>query len=176
MSVLTAPLLIAGLALSADAPPSGKYWVYFGTYTSKDGSKGIYRSELDVKTGKLTDPEFAAEVGSPSFVNFSPDGKYLYVSCFASDEVQQWDVSDLKGPKLTSTLKPGEQPNMLHLTHDGQRMYITNSLLSTMDRTDRCWVRLARVGPDGLTLDKKFDVDLTKFPTGPARGHDMLLH
>jgi hypothetical protein len=44
-----------------------------------------------------------------------------------------------------------------------------------MDRSGKFWVRLARVGPDGLTLDGKFDVDLTNFPTGPARGHDMLL-
>jgi selenium-binding protein 1 len=134
-------------------------WVWEG-----DG-KGTYGARKLCETGKL-----------PADLSQSPDGKYLYVSCFASDVVQQWDVSDLKKPKLTSTLQPGEQPNMLHLTHDGKRMYITNSLLSTMDRTDKCWVRLARVGPDGLTLDKKFDVDLTKFPTGPARGHDMLLH
>ena len=133
-------------------------WVWEG-----DG-QGAYSSRKLLATGKL-----------PADLSQSPDGKYLYVSCFMSDEVQQWDVSDLKAPKLTSTLKPGEQPNMMHLTHDGKRMYLTNSLLSTMDRTDRCWVRLARVGPDGLTLDKKFDVDLTKFPTGPARGHDMLL-
>jgi len=134
-------------------------WVWEG-----DG-KGTYGARKLCETGKL-----------PVDLSQSPDGKYLYVSCFASDEVQQWDVSDLKKPKLTWTLKPGEQPNMLHLTHDGKRMYITNSLLSTMDRSDKFWVRLARVGPDGLTLDKKFDVDLTKFRTGPARGHDMLLH
>jgi selenium-binding protein 1 len=134
-------------------------WVWEG-----DG-KGSYTTRKLCATGKM-----------PADLSQSPDGKYLYVSCFMSDEVQQWDVSDLKNPKLTSTLKPGEQPNMLHLTHDGQRMYITNSLLSTMDRSDKFWVKLARVGPDGLTLDKKFDVDLTKFRTGPARGHDMLLY
>ena len=133
-------------------------WVWEG-----DG-QGAYGARKLCETGKF-----------PVDLSQSPDGKYLYVSCFLSDEVQQWDVSDLKGPKLTSTLKPGEQPNMLHLTHDGKRMYITNSLLSTMDHSDKFWVRLARVGPGGLTLDKKFDVDLTKFPTGPARGHDMLL-
>ena len=93
-----------------------------------------------------------------------------------SDEIQQWDVSDLKKPKLTSTLKPGVQPNMMHVTGDGKRMYITNSLLSTMDRSDKFWVRLAHVRPDGMKLDKMFDVDLTKFKTGPARGHDMLLN
>ena len=133
-------------------------WVWEG-----DGH-GAYGARKLCETGKF-----------PVDLSQSPDGQYLYVSCFMSDEVQQWDVSDLKKPKLTSTLKPGEQPNMLHLTHDGKRMYITNSLLSTMDHSDKFWVRLARVGPGGLTLDKKFDVDLTKFPTGPARGHDMLL-
>ena len=133
-------------------------WVWEG-----DG-RGAYNARKLCDTGKF-----------PVDLSQSPDGKYLYVSCFMSDEVQQWDVSDPKTPKLTSTLKPGEQPNMLHLTHDGKRMYITNSLLSTMDHSDKFWVRLARVGPGGLSLDKKFDVDLTKFPTGPARGHDMLL-
>ena len=65
-----------------------------------------------------------------------------------SDEIQQWDVSDLKSPKLHSTLRPGKQPNMMHVTGDGKRMYITNSLLSTMDRrrtSSGCgWRRSAR--------------------------------
>lgn len=56
-------LLASGAAVSADDS-----WVYFGTYTSKDGSKGIYRSRLDAKTGKLTKPELAAEMESPSFL------------------------------------------------------------------------------------------------------------
>jgi selenium-binding protein 1 len=112
----------------------------------------------------------------PVDLSQSPDGHYLFVSCFASDEVQQWDVSDLKNPKLFSTVKPGVEPNMLHLTGDGQRMFVSNSLLSTMDRSEDFWVRLIRVGPDGMKMDPKFNIDLTKFKTGPARGHDMLLY
>jgi methanethiol oxidase len=112
----------------------------------------------------------------PADLSQSPDGRFLFVSCFAGDEVQQWDVSDLKNPKLFSTVKPGEQPNMLHLTGDGKRMYVTNSLLSTMDRSEDFWVRLIRIGPDGMKMDPKFKVDLTKLKTGPARGHDMLLY
>jgi hypothetical protein len=50
------------LATAADEPAPAAYWVYFGTYTAKDGSKGIYRSKLDVKTGKLSEAELAAEV------------------------------------------------------------------------------------------------------------------
>ena len=106
----------------------------------------------------------------------SPDDRYLFVSCFASDEIQQWDVSDLKAPKLTSTIKPGVQPNMMHVTGDGQRMYITNSLLSTMDRSDQCWVKLARVKRGTMTLEETFFVDLTKLPSGAVRGHDILLN
>jgi selenium-binding protein 1 len=77
---------------------------------------------------------------------------------------------------MVSKINPGTQPNMMHLTGDGKRMYISNSLLSTIDRPADFWVKLAHVGPKGLELDPAFKVDLTKFKTGPARGHDMLLY
>src|SRR6185312_10542398 len=58
---------------------AGTYWVYFGTYTNeKSGSKGIYRSKMDAKTGKLSEPEVAAEMGSPSFIAIHPNNKFLY--------------------------------------------------------------------------------------------------
>ncbi len=112
----------------------------------------------------------------PADLRQSPDDRFLYVSCFVSNEIQQWDVSDLKNPKLTSTVMPGVQPNMMHVTGDGRRMYVTNSLLSTLDRSNNFWVRLVHIGPDGMKMDPFFNVDLTKFRTGPARGHDMLLN
>ncbi len=37
-------------------------------------------------------------------------------------------------------------------------------------------IKLAAVGSDGMKLVPDFDVDLNNFPTGPARGHDMLLN
>jgi selenium-binding protein 1 len=131
-----------------------------------EGDKaGHYTTRKLCSTGKL-----------PADLRQSPDDRFLYVSCFGSNEVQQWDVSDLKNPRLTSTITPGVQPNMMHVTGDGKRMYLTNSLLSTMDRSTNFWVRLAHVGPDGMKLDPFFNVDLTKLPTGPARGHDMLMY
>lgn len=86
------PIFLASLALGlalfsmpsplvgADLPPSGKYWVFLGTYTGKGDkeSKGIYRCELDAKTGKLTQPELAAEVANPSFLTLSDAGTHLY--------------------------------------------------------------------------------------------------
>jgi selenium-binding protein 1 len=134
-------------------------WLWEGT------ADGKYESRKLCDTGKL-----------PVDLRQSPDDRFLYVSCFGGNEIQQWDVSDLKKPKLTSTVHPGVQPNMMHVTGDGKRMYITNSLLSTLDRSENFWVRLAHIGPDGIKMDPFFNVDLTKFKSGPARGHDMLLY
>jgi methanethiol oxidase len=134
-------------------------WVWEGN------NDGQYTARKLCATGKL-----------PADLRESPDGRFLYVSCFFSNEIQQWDVSDLKSPKLASTVVPGVQPNMMHVTGDGKRMYITNSLLSTLDHSGNFWVRLAHIGPDGIKMDPFFNVDLTKLKTGPARGHDMLLY
>ena len=60
---------------AADAP--GKLRVYFGTYTGKE-SKGIYVSEMDLKSGTLTEPQLAAETVNPAFLAVHPTKKYLY--------------------------------------------------------------------------------------------------
>lgn len=134
-------------------------WVWEG---QPDGS---YQTRKLCDTGKL-----------PADLRQSPDDRFLYVSCFLSNEIQQWDVSDLKNPRLTSTIVPGVQPNMMHVTGDGKRMYISNSLLSTLDHAGTFWVRLAHIGPDGIKMDPFFNIDLMHLPTGPARAHDMLLY
>jgi selenium-binding protein 1 len=143
------------------------------TNCALDNSIWLWEADKD---GKYTTRKLCDTGKLPADLRQSPDDRFLYVSCFVSDEIQQWDVRDLKKPKLVSTIKPGDQPNMMHVTGDGKRMYITNSLLSTMDRSDKFWVKLARLTPEGMKLDDKFFVDLTKFKTGPARGHDMLLY
>ena len=66
--------LVAQMATAADS-----YWVYFGGYTGgKSGGKGIMVASMDAKTGRLTKPEVAVEVGSPSFLAIAPSGKTLY--------------------------------------------------------------------------------------------------
>ena len=85
-------------------------------------------------------------------------------------------MTDPERPKLFSSVSPGVQPNMMHVTGDGKRMYVSNSLLSTLDHAGRFWVRLVHVGVDGMKVDPFFNVDLNKLPTGPARGHDMLIN
>jgi hypothetical protein len=66
--------------------------------------------------------------------------------------------------------------HMMHTSFDGRRMYVRNSLLSTLDHAEWFWVRLIHVDPDGMKVDPFFNIDLNKFPTGPARGHDMLVN
>ncbi len=73
--------MLSTLALitSAATAPAENFLVYFGTYTNAL-SHGIYVSRLDVATGKLSAPELAAATPSPSFLNLSPDGKFLYAA------------------------------------------------------------------------------------------------
>ena len=74
-----ATIWLCASAGRADEPASGakKLWVYVGTYTNAK-SKGIYRGELDLKTGQLTNVELAIETPSPSFLAIHPGGQYLY--------------------------------------------------------------------------------------------------
>ncbi len=56
---------------------AGMPFVYFGTYTGPK-SKGIYVARLDMPTGKLTAPELAGEIISPSFLGVHPNRRFLY--------------------------------------------------------------------------------------------------
>jgi 6-phosphogluconolactonase len=72
-------LFLVGASMStAEAPAKAdKAWVFIGTYTGPK-SKGIYRCEIDLKTGKLGEPEVAAEVARPSFLAVHPTQRFLY--------------------------------------------------------------------------------------------------
>src|SRR5437868_225872 len=77
--VLALALAWTGTAVGADAPATGKLWVYVGTYTgAKTGSQGIYRFDFDPATGQLTPAGLAAEAVNPSFLAIHPTGKYLF--------------------------------------------------------------------------------------------------
>jgi methanethiol oxidase len=126
----------------------------------------------------------------PADLLLSYDGRYMYVSNWFGDTVQQFDITDPFEPKLNSTVSL-PHPNMLRLSRDDQRLYVTNSLLSTWDDDTRFGP--ARNDEYGLW---RFDVDqttgsLTSYPsdgsawvsfenvekkttTGPAGPHMML--
>ncbi len=56
---------------------AGEHFVNFGHNTGAQ-SKGIYVSRFDSSTGKLSEPELAAETKNPSFLAMNPTGKFLY--------------------------------------------------------------------------------------------------
>jgi 6-phosphogluconolactonase len=63
-----------------------KLWVYVGTYTQKE-SRGIYRFDFDLASGKLTSRALAGEAKNPSFLAISPDHRFLY----AVSEIEDFD-------------------------------------------------------------------------------------
>ncbi|MEX2139263.1 MAG: lactonase family protein [Pirellulales bacterium] len=69
----------ATVAQQPTAPYSGRVWVFIGTYTSGK-SEGIYRAQLDLKSGELTQTELAAKVENPSFLALHPNGRFLYAA------------------------------------------------------------------------------------------------
>jgi len=67
---LAAVMALGGVASAAE------HDLYVGTYTGKT-SKGIYKLSFDDATGKLGEPELAAEMGSPSFLAIDPARRIL---------------------------------------------------------------------------------------------------
>src|SRR3954470_16711967 len=76
---------LPALAFRRVSGAAGKsFLVYWGTYTEGGGqfgngaSKGIYVSRMDAGSGKLTEPELAAESANPSWLTIHPNRRYLY--------------------------------------------------------------------------------------------------
>jgi len=129
--VIGLALLFVAATLFA-AEPAGKYWVFIGTYTGKE-SKGIYRCEFDLDGGKLSKPELAAEVASPSFLAIHPTNKFLYavgetgagkkagaVHAFALDA----KTGELKA--LNSTSSGGAGPCHISVDAGGKNVLVAN--------------------------------------------------
>jgi methanethiol oxidase len=71
-------------------------------------------------------------------------------------------------------------PQMLQLSLDGRRLYVTNSLYSTWDNQFypelRSWLLKVDIGEDGtMEVDRNFFVDFHDRPGGPARAHEVHL-
>ncbi|MGH7201919.1 MAG: lactonase family protein [Planctomycetaceae bacterium] len=132
-------VLMAGLqttAVASERQQAGKLRVYFGTYTRGGASRGIYLSELDLATGKLTDPQLAAEAVNPSFLALHPSGRFLYavgeisevggrknsggVTAFAVDP----ETGALK--QLNQQLSQGAGPCHLVVDQQGKNVLLAN--------------------------------------------------
>ena len=124
----------------------------------------------------------------------SMDDRFLYFSNWLHGDLRQYDISDPANPRLTGQLQLGGVlgrpsdagreldggPQMLQLSLDGRRLYVTNSLYSTWDNQFypglRSWLLRVNCAPDGgMELDRDFFVDLHDRPDGPARAHEVRL-
>jgi selenium-binding protein 1 len=125
--------------------------------------------KFDAKLATKTEP-------LPADLRQDVNDHYLYVTSFMKGDVQQFDISDPDSVKLHSQIHLGDHPNMMNISVDGTRMYVTNSLLSTADfGPDNFWLKLVRIDDKGMmSVDPKFSVDFTNLPSGPGRPHDML--
>jgi selenium-binding protein 1 len=83
-------------------------------------------------------------------IDLSVDDRWLYVSCWGTGELKQYDVSDPFHPRETASVRLGgivrrephpafpDQPlgggpQMVEISRDGRRVYVTNSLYASWD-------------------------------------------
>jgi len=115
-------------------------------------------------------------------LNLSLDDKYLYVSCWGTGELQQYDVSNPHEPRLVGSVKIGGivnrtahpsapntplngAPQMVEVSRDGRRVYLTNSLYTPWDAQFypdgiNGWMTKLDVGAaGGIAFDPKFFVE-----------------
>lgn len=128
-----AVLAFSGWGWSAEEPPaSGKYWVFIGTYTGGQ-SEGIYRAELDVPSGALTQPELAAKVEHPSFLAIHPSKKFLYAVGETGSRTDSGSVHAFRLDVQTGQLMPintvpshGGAPCHLIVDRAGKNVLVAN--------------------------------------------------
>lgn len=173
---------------------SSSIWVWY-----KDGKGWGIKKVIDIPAQPASPDElppplkgFKAVAPLVSDIDLSLDDRFLYVSCWGTGELHQYDVSDPFKPRLTGTVQIGGivrkkghpkssggllgGPQMVEISRDGRRVYFTNSLYSTVDDQfypDKLtgWMVKADVKPEGgIELDPNFFIDF-----GQTRTHQVRL-
>jgi len=115
-------------------------------------------------------------------IDLSVDDRWLYVSCWGTGELKQYDVADPFAPRETGSVQlggivarqahPGARgqalsggPQMVELSRDGRRVYVTNSLYGAWDDVfypDGVGAWLAKLDANtahgGMSADERFFV------------------
>ena len=181
-------------------PSSGALMVHFvmkkgvrRAFINAPGTSAIWLADDDDRDGVF---DFQQVLGPddglalPPDMIVSNDNKYLYVSNWFGDTVQQFDITDPFAPVLRATVSV-PHPNMLRLSRDNKRLYVTNSLLTSWDndpdfgaprnddygiwlfRVDQQSGRITPSSPGGKAWVSFTNVE-KKTTTGPAGPHMML--
>ena len=139
-------------------------------------------------------------VPMPSLITdilISLDDRYLYLSNWLHGDLRQYDITDPFKPRLTGQIWIGGllgkapevnghavqgAPQMIQLSLDGKRLYVTTSLFSTWDNQFYPGMKgggssMFQIDCDtvngGMTINPNFHVDFGKEPKGPSRAHEM---
>jgi selenium-binding protein 1 len=127
-----------------------------------------------------------------SDIDLDLNDRFLYVSCWGTGEMHQYDVSDPFNPRLAGKVQIGGivhrkghpkskgpllgGPQMVEISRDGKRVYFTNSLYSTVDdqfypdRMTGWMAKLNVAAQGGISFDENFFIDF-----GETRTHQVRL-
>jgi 6-phosphogluconolactonase len=131
LSVLA--LATVGIAMATAAARVERV-VYIGTYTNQE-SKGIYAFKFDDASGALSPLGLVAETPSPSFLESSADGRFVYavneISMFEGERsgsvtAFSVDTATSKLTALNTVSSRGTSPCHLMLDHTGKFLAVAN--------------------------------------------------
>jgi selenium-binding protein 1 len=175
---------------------SSSIWVWH-----RDGSGWAVRKIIEIPA-EPADPDrlppmlkgFKAVPPLVTDIDLSMDDRFLYVACWGTGDLRQYDVSNPFDAKLTGTVRiggivsraphPGAAnralnggPQMVEISRDGKRVYFTNSLYGAIDsqfypdEINGWMVKLDANPGGGIAFDPNFFID---WPSG-HRPHQIRL-
>ncbi|MFO0791428.1 MAG: lactonase family protein [Pirellulales bacterium] len=120
-------VLVIRMGLSNEILAAGEATVWLGMSRPAHGEReGIYRATLNMKTGAISTPAVAAEIGEPEFLALHPGGTHLYAACQLPDGKPAVAAFEISNDKKSLTLLNTEPIN------DGGACHIAT------DNTGRC--------------------------------------
>jgi len=165
---------------------SASVWVWHRDGADRDGPGWAATKVIDIPA-EPADADALPDLLKPfgavpplvTDIDLSVDDRFLYVSCWGTGELRQYDVSDPFAPVFTGAVRlggiagraahpaaPDERlaggPQMVEISRDGRRVYVTNSLYGAWDDQfypDGVGAWMAKLDVDpagGLSLDPRF--------------------
>ena len=116
--------------LASENSFSKEMYMLVGTYTSPEGSKGIYVYRFDSETGK-TDSISMVEVGNPSYLTLSTDEKFVY--------------------SVTENGKDDSKANAFSFDKKNGKLTLLNS--QNTSSADPCYIETDKAGKNIFTAD-----------------------
>ena len=160
---------------------SGSVWRWF-----RDGEQWTAEKVITIPA-EPADPDLLPPALKPfgavppliSDIDLSVDDRFLYVACWGTGEMKQFDVTDPAHPKQVGSVRLGGivnrtphpaapdlplsgGPQMVEVSRDGRRVYFTNSLYGAWDDQfypDGVGAWMAKLDADpngGLSIDENF--------------------